>query len=283
MDFVFTEFSDSGCFLLLDTNSGFQPDKGCINALNHVLDPDGKSHLIHDYKEGTWFKVWTEAVAELRRTSTNGKFTLILCGEGTFSVRVKDAHLTIEEQARVVQTWEEPLYLRSGQLAIAEGMILFESLDDFREEVSINATLPSGWYTIRIHQMVQHHSVSPTIGFYGSDESPAIVLEFVFTNQDQVQIPSEAEPFPRLKFPEEALSFQSGAYCYATVEGIKDDWVVMRLQLTHTTSCRHGKMPFLQEGTIKIGDVILVKLLEDKHSFWLVEWEDKRANLNPAR
>lgn len=272
MDLVFTQFSDSGCFLLFDMNNGFQPNQEWTNALNHVLDPDGKTHLIHYYEAGTWFKVWTDAVAELRQADTKGEVILILCGEGTFSVQVKDAPLTTEEQSRVAQTWEEPLYIQSGHLAIAEGTIFFESFDDFREEVSVKATLPSGWYTVCIHQMLEHPSISPTIGIYGSEQSPAIVIEFVLCDWEHLRIPSKTEHFPRLKFHEKALLFHSGAYCYATVTQIEDDLVVMRLQLTESTSCGYGRMLIVQEDVIRVGDVIRVKLLEDKQNFWIVEW-----------
>jgi hypothetical protein len=46
----------------------------------------------------------------------------------------------------------------------------------------------------------------------------------------------------------------------------------MRLQLTETISCGSGRMPIPREGTIEAGDVIRVRLLEDKQSFWSVEW-----------
>ncbi|MBW4678945.1 MAG: hypothetical protein KME19_02380 [Microcoleus vaginatus WJT46-NPBG5] len=273
MDIVFSQFSDSGCFLLFDLESGFEPDEEWTYILNHVLDPDGETHITSYYEEGMWPKIWTEAVAELRQTYTNAEFALFVCGEGTFSVRIKDTPLNEQEQAGLVQTFEESLHLPSGFLAVAEGMIFFDSYDDFREAVFVKATLPGGWYKLRIHQMAQHPSVSSTVGFYGSKEWPAIILELVPTDQKQVRIPDESEPFPRLTFQDrEASLFQSGLYCYATVTQINGNQVVMRLQQTEAISCGSGRMPLPNEGTIEVGNVIRVRLLQDKRRFWIVEW-----------
>ena len=220
-----------------------------------------------------WHKIWAEAVAEVRRTCTNAEFVLFLCEQGTFSVRVKDTPLNEQEQARVVQTFEEFLHLPSGLLAVAEGMIFFESYDDFRDVIFIKATLSGGWYTLRIHQMAQHPSMPATVGFYGSEEWPAIILELVPTDREQVRIRDESEPFPRLTVPDrEALLFQPGVHCYATVTRIEGDQVVMRLQRTEAISQGSGRMPLPQEGPIEVGGAIRVRLLEDTQSFWLVEW-----------
>lgn len=273
MDIAFRQFSDSGCFLLFDLESGFEPNEEWTSILNHVLDPDGKTHLSSYYEAGLWPQIWAEAITELRRTCTNGEFALFLCGEGTFSVRIKDTPLNEQEQAGLVQTFEESLHLPSGLLAVTEGMVFFESYDDFREAIFIKATLPGGWYTLRVHQMAQPPSVAPTVGFYGSREWPAIILELVPTDREQVRIPGESELFPRLMFQEqEASLFQPGAHCYATVTQIEGDQVAMRLQLTEAISCGSGQMPIPQEGTIEVGDVIRVRLLDDQQSFWSVEW-----------
>ena len=53
---------------------------------------------------------------------------------------------------------------------------------------------------------------------------------------------------------------------------IVGDQVEMRLQLTEAVSCGSGQMPIPHEGTIEVGDVIRVRLLEDQQSFWSVEW-----------
>lgn len=273
MDIVFSQFSDSGCFLLFDLESGFETDEEWTYILNHVLDPDGETHLTSYYEEGMWPKIWTEAVAELRRTCTNAEFALLRCGEGTFSVRIKDTPLNKQEQAGLVQTFEESLHLPSGLLAVAEGMSFFESHDDFQEVVSVKATLPGGWYTLRIHQMAQHPSVPSTVGIYGSEEWPAIILELVPTKREQVRIPGESEPFPRLTLQDrEAPLFQPGVHCYATVTRIEGDQVVMQLQQTESISCGSGRMLIPVKGTIEVGNVIRVRLLEDKRRFWIVEW-----------
>ena len=273
MDIAFRQFSDSGCFLLFDLESSFEPDEEWTYILNHLLDPDGETHLVSYYEAGMWPKIWAEAVVELRRTCANAEFALFLCEQGTFSVRIKDTPLSEQEQAGVVHTFEEFLHLPSGLLAVTEGMIFFESYDDFREVIFIKATLPRGWYTLRIHQMAQPPSVSSTVGFYGNKEWPAIILELVPTDREQVQIPGESEPFPRLMFQDKKASmFQPGVHCYATVTQIEGDQVLMRLQLTEAISCGSGQMPSPPEGTLEVGDIIRVRLLEDNQSFWSVEW-----------
>ncbi|MEP1080090.1 hypothetical protein NDI52_32510 [Leptolyngbya sp. PL-A3] len=273
MDIAFSQFSDSGCFLLFDLEGSFEPNEEWTYILNHLLDPDGKTHLRSYYEEGMWPEIWAEAVSELRRTCANAEFALLLCGEGTFSVRIKDAPLTEQEQAGVVQTFEEALHLPSGLLAFTEGMIFFESYDDLREVVFIKETLSSGWYALRIHKMAQQPSVSSTVGFYGNREWPAIILELVPTDREQVRIPDESEPFPRLMFQDrESSLFQPGVYCYATVTQIEGDIVAMRLQETESISCGSGRMLIPAEGTVEVGDVIRVRLFEDKQNFWVVEW-----------
>ncbi|MBD2097097.1 hypothetical protein H6F90_18520 [Trichocoleus sp. FACHB-591] len=188
-------------------------------------------------------------------------------------MRIKDAPLNEQEQAGLVQTFEESLHLPSGLLAFTEGMTFFESYNDLREAVFIKETLPSGWYTLRIHQMAQHPSVSSTVGFYGNREWPAIILELFPTDREQVRIPDESEPFPRLMFQDrEASLFQLGVYCYATVTQIEEDLVTMRLQETESISCGSGQMLIPDKGTIEVGDIIRVRLLEDRQNFWVVEW-----------
>ena len=269
-DFAFTLFTDTGGILLIDPAHADALGDDFIGDLDAVLNP-GDATGQADEGDGEWALIWSEAVEGLRRLSAGGEFALILSGEGTFHVRLQARDLGEEERARVVETFEERLRVRSGQLALTDGGEFFG--EELPGEGAVLLEAPEGWYAVLIHHLERHASLTPTVGVYGSEEHPALVLQLVSALPDQASARGD-EVFPRLRPSREGYEGpRPGWDCYAHVSSVEDGTAALELMLTETVYSGSARMSVPEGEELKAGDYVLVRLVEDAGPYWVAEWQ----------
>jgi len=268
--FTFTLFSDTGGILLLDPEHAGALGGDFVERLDAALNPVGAAEETAE-RDGDWARTWSESVAALRRLGAGGEFTLVLSGEGTFHVRLQAEDLGDEERGRLVESFEERVRVRSGRLALTDGREFFD--EELPGEGAVFVEVPEGLYGVRIYHLERHPSLTPTVGVYGSEEHPSLVLQLVPSEPDAASA-REGREFPRLKtsYPgyEEP---RVGWDCYAQVTGVEGGWASLELMLTETVYSGHARMSVPEGEELKAGDYVLVRLVEEAGNYWRAEWQ----------
>lgn len=268
-DVSFTLFTDTGGILLLDPAHAEALGDDFVEQLDAALNPGDAAGQAAEL-DGDWARIWSEAVEGLRRLSAGGEFTLILSGEGTFHVRLQARELGEEERGRVVESFEEHVRVRSGQLALTDGGEFFG--EELPDEGAVLLEAPKGWYTVRIQHLERHASLTPTVGVYGSEEHPALVLQLVGAGPGQAPARVD-EVFPRLRPSREGYEEpRPGWDCYAQVTSVEGGTAALELMLTETVYSGHARMSVPEGEELKAGDYVLVRLVEDAGPYWTAEW-----------
>jgi hypothetical protein len=266
----FTLFTDTGGILLLDPAHAEALGDDFVEQLDSALNPADAAGRAAE-RDGDGARIWSEAVEGLRRLSAGGEFTLILSGEGTFHVRLQARELGEEERGRVVESYEERLRVRSGQLALTDGGEFFG--EELPGEGAVLFEVPEGWYSVRIHHLDRHASLTPTVGVYGSEEHPALVLQLVGSRPEQAHAPAD-EIFPRLRPSREGYEEpRPGWDCYAQVTSVEGGTAALELMLTETVYSGHARMSVPEGEELEAGDYVLVRLVEDAGPYWTAEWQ----------
>ncbi|HYO63715.1 MAG TPA: hypothetical protein VER08_08810 [Pyrinomonadaceae bacterium] len=269
-DVAFTLFTDTGGILLLDPAHAGALDEEFAERLNVVLDPEGLTDQTAA-RDGDWPRAWAEAVSDLRRMSAGGLFALLLSGEGTFHVRVQSGDLDEEERGRVAGTFEESVRVSSGELAFTDGLEFFD--DELEDDGAVHVGVPEGFYTVRIHHLNRHPSVTPTVGVHGSEEHPALVLQLTPAHESEATR-RDGEEFPRLTTSYAGYEEpRAGWDCYAQVTGVEGGAATLELMLTETVYAGHARMSVPEGEELKAGDYVLVRLVEDTGGYWKAEWQ----------
>jgi hypothetical protein len=269
-DISFTLFSDTGGILLLDPAHADALGDDFVEQLDAVLNADDDDGQAAE-RDGDGTRVRSQAVEGLRRLSAGGEFTLILSGEGTFHVRLQAGELGEEERGRVVESYEERLRVSSGRLALTDGGEFFG--EELPGEGGVLLKAPEGWYTMRIHHLERHASLTPTVGVYGSEGHPALVLQLVGARPDEASARTD-EVFPRLRpFREGYEEPRPGWDCYAQVSSVEGGTAALELMLTETVYSGRARMSVPEGEELKAGDYVLVRIVEDAGPFWLAEWQ----------
>ncbi|HEX8558008.1 MAG TPA: hypothetical protein VF668_07910 [Pyrinomonadaceae bacterium] len=270
-DFTFTLFTDTGGIILLDPENADDLGDDFVEQLDVALNPDDAAGQTAE-RDGDWARAWSEAVEGLRRLSAGGEFTLVLSGEGTFHVRLQTRDLDDEERGRVVESFEERVRVRSGRLAFTDGSEFFG--EELPGEGAVFAEAPAGLYAVRIHHLERRPSHTPTVGVYGSEEHPSLIIRLTPAEPDAAAPPA-AEPFPRLRPSREGYEEpRPGWRCYAQVTGVEGDSASLELMLTETVYSGHARMSVPEGEELKAGDYVLVRLVEDAGDYWRTEWQD---------
>lgn len=268
-DFTFELFTDTGGIILLDPDGVGSLGDDFAEQLDVALDPEGATEQLAE-GDGDWARAWSEAVGNLRRMSAGGEFTLVLSGEGTFYVRLQTHELGEEERGRVVESFDERLRVSSGQLALTDGMEFFE--EELPGDGAVFVEVPEGTYAVRMHHLERHPSLTPTVGVYGSEEHPALVICLAPAPPDDAPARAE-EPFPRLRPSREGYEEpRPGWDCYAQVTGVEDGTAALELMLTETVYAGHARMSVPEGEELEAGDYVLVRLVEEEGGRWRAEW-----------
>ena len=268
--FTFTLFTDTGGIILLDPAHADALGDDFVEQLDAALNPGDAAGQAAGH-DGDWAREWTEAVEGLRRLSAGGEFTLVLSGEGTFHVRLQTEDLGEEERGRVVESFEERLRVRSGRLALTDGGEFFG--EGLPGEGAVSLEVPEGWYSVRIHHLERHASLTPTVGVYGSEEHPALVLCLVPAEPGDAAARG-GEAFPRLRPSREGYEEpRPGWDCYAQVTGVEGGTAALELMLTETVYSGHARMSVPEGEELEAGDYVLVRLVEDAGDYWKAEWQ----------
>ena len=268
-DFTFEIFSDTGGILLLDPEGAGELGDDFPEQLDVALDPDGSTEVAAEH-DGDWARVWSEAVGGLRRMSAGGEFTLVISGEGTFHVRLQTGELVEEERGRVVESFEERLHLGSGRLALTDGSEFFD--EGLPGDGAVFLEVPEGLYAVQIHHLERHPSLTPTVGVYGSEEHPALVIRLKPATPDEMPARTE-ESFPRLRPSRVGYDEpRPGWDCYAQVTGVEGGSAALELMLTETVYSGHARMNVPEGEELKAGDYVLVRLVGDEGGHLLAEW-----------
>ncbi len=266
---TFTLFSDTGGIIFIDPEHAAALGGEFVEQLDAALNPGAAEEAAG--RDGDWEREWSEAVARLRRLGAGGAFTLVLSGEGTFHVRLQAEDLSDEERGRVVESFEERVRVRSGQLALTDGGEFFG--EGLPGEGAVLLEAPEGWYTVRIHHLERHASLTPTVGVYGSEAHPALVLQLVGARPDQAPAVGN-EVFPRLRPSREGYEEpRPGWDCYAQVTSVEGGTAALELMLTETVYSGHARMSVPEGEELKAGDYVLVRLVEDAGPYWTAEWQ----------
>ncbi|HZI17833.1 MAG TPA: hypothetical protein VEY09_04485 [Pyrinomonadaceae bacterium] len=279
---TFTLFTDTGGILLLDPAGAAGLGEEFVRSLDVALDPEGGTEQAVEF-DGNWPVVWAEAVSSLRRLGAGGEFALVLSGEGTFHVRVQSEELTEAERARLAESFEERLRVRSGRLALTDGREIFG--EELPGEGTQFLEVPAGLYAVHIHHLDRPQSLTPTVGVYGSEEHPSLVLRLVPIDEaeiDEAEAAGEAEPrgreLPRLRTSRQGYEEpRPGWGCYAQVTGVEGGQASLELMLTETVYSGQARMSLPEGEELRAGDYVLVRLIEDAGSYWRVEWMDEPA------
>ncbi len=259
----FQAFTDAGCMVIFDPTSGLQPTDEWLHCLNHVTDPEGKTNLTCDYPTWDWSKIWQSQVARMRELSSNGEFTLVLCDEVEHACRVSEEIL--ETEAPRVQTrFEEWVYAPSGRLVIVDAMTAFSG-EPMDEGPFAEMPVTPGWNKVTILGLAEPTNFDHIEGFEGSEEYPAIVFS--------VQSDSGVNRSAPLFFPRTKTNYVRVAdgLCKATVMNIEGNRAKLRLHASRSTDSGFGRLIITDSKKIETGECLLVRLREDKKSFWLVE------------
>jgi hypothetical protein len=268
---TFTLFTDTGAILLLDPEGVGDIGDDFVELLDVALDPEGAAEQAAE-RDGDWARAWSEAVEGLRRLSAGGEFTLVLSGEGTFHVRLQSEALGEEERGRVVESFEEHVRVRSGRLAFTDGGEFFG--EELPGEGAVFAEVPAGLYSVRIHHLERPASPAPTVGVYGSQESPSLIVQLTPAEAGAAHAP-KAGPFPRLRASREGYEEpRPGWYCYAQVSNVEGGRAALELMLTETVYSGHARMEVPEGEELGAGDYVLVRLVEDAGDHWRAEWQD---------
>lgn len=268
-DFTFTLFSDTGGILLLDPENAATLGDDFVERLDAALNPAGAEETAE--RDGDWVRTWAEAVAGLRRLSAGGEFMLVLSGEGTFHVRLQAEDLADEERGRLVESFEERVRVRSGRLAFTDGGEFFG--EELPGEGAVFVDVPEGSYAVRIHHLGRHPSLTPTVGVFGSEEHPSLILHLAPSGRGTAAV-REGQEFPRLKTSYEGYEEpRPGWYCFARVAGVEGGSASLELMLTETVYSGHARMSVPEGEELKAGDYVLVRLVEDAGGYWMAEWQ----------
>lgn len=267
---TFTLFSDTGGILLFDPEGAGALGDEFAAHLDAALNPVAAAEEAAG-RDGDWAREWSEAVAGLRCLSAGGEFALVLSGEGTFHIRLQGADLGAEERGRVVESFEERVRVRSGRLAFTDGgEFLGEELPGEGAPV---VEVPEGFYAVGIHHLERHPSLTPTVGVFGSEEFPALVIRLDPAVPDGPPA-GESEPFPRLRTSREGYEEpRPGWDCYAQVTGVEGMSATLELMLTETVYSGSARMEVPEGEELKVGDYVLVRLVEDAGDYWRAEWQ----------
>jgi hypothetical protein len=271
---TFTLFTDTGGILLLDPEGVADLGDDFVELLDVVLDPEGVAEQTAA-GDGDWGRVWSEAVEGLRRLSDGGEFALVLSGEGTFYVRLQAEDLDEEERGRVVESFEERVRVRSGQLAVTDGMEFFG--EELPGEGAVFVEVPEGLYSVWLYHLERPASHVPTVGVYGSEDYPSLILRLEPARPDAAP-PPESGPFPRLRSSREGYEEpRPGWNCYAQVTEVEGGRAALELMLTETVYSGRARMEVPEGEEVRAGDYVLVRLVEDAGDHWRAEWQDESS------
>ena len=247
--------------------------------LNVIFDPDGVTNAKVDFPGETWADVVEKARAGAMAI-VDDRLVVVIAVEGFLYVTVQDEPLTLAQRERVRETKQTRLDISSGKLTLADGMIFFD--EDGREAYEAeDVSVANGRYDVAVHSLFPDPEVVPTVGVFGDDESPAVIVELSKVDEGNLTPPLSLERRGssidvRLDMSHWTLAPVSGAICGVTVTKLNRDEVEADVHLTaHVTS---GKARFtVPEGvTVSVGEECWVLLENDKGKYWassLIEHE----------
>jgi len=260
MNEVIAVQNDSGGLLLLDPGSAGSLGDDFADLLAIVLDPEGRTAQGTEDDE-PWAATWQRAARPLDQMQGEGRFQLILTGEGVFHVQITDSSDRIG--AKVRGTW------LCGRLVAGTGGLIITDMwpnPENRHELA----LPPNEYWLWVHCLEVPSHVPRTVGVLGALEWPALALEL------SVYLPSEnvqPVPFPcRLAFPESAWQPEPGCLCEATVKRSEGDVLLLNLHKTRRLKSGYARMPTPSFDPPRLGQSIVVRIMSRASGYWNAEW-----------
>lgn len=200
LDCTFNLYTDDGIILF---DPAWKPeDPEMFDAcLSFVLDPEGKTNQT----EKNWAESWSRAVSDQRRFIGLPHFVPIIIEAGTYWIRITtESSLIVEHKAYALQHFVEPLRIQSGTISLADAMLCFdwEGTETYDNQTF---SLASGDYLTHIYALRAPANAAEMIGEFGTEPSPAILIELEPCPASAFNIPSPGTPFPRLSFPRDSV------------------------------------------------------------------------------
>lgn len=260
----FQAFSDAGCMLFFDPESGFEVTPEWLHSMNHVADPDGRTCVAVEHPKEKWPGVWSQHFDRVQELGRNGEFALLLCDEVEYACKAGDS-IAAGELERARASFEEWVHAPSGRLLIADAMAAFSGLD-MKDEPFAEIEVTPGWNKVNIYHLNEPGSFERVIGFEGTTDHPAII--FVLTASRQPPEFSASRMVSRLVLPRRPTA---GFLCDATVATADQQKVKLQLRQNHTTHSGHARLAASESVHLNPGDEIRVRLLENKGAYWKVE------------
>lgn len=262
----FQAFTDAGCMVIYDPSAGFDFTDEWLGCLNHVTDPDGRTCATSDYPPGEWPAVWQRNVRRLRELSRNGEFTLLLCDEVDHACRISD-ELSISEAQRLRSRFEEWIHAPSGRLIICDAMAAFSGDTAMEMDPLAEFTVSPGWNKVSIHGLAEPSVYEHIEGYEGSCDFPALVFTF---SAFAAKPPADRaeDNFPRIQVNH---TRSVGSLCEATVVGTNAIQAKLMLHTSRSITSGWARLRMTNADQIKVGDRLLVRLVEHKKAYWVVE------------
>jgi len=260
--------SQTGGFVIGDS-AATNYDESLMTALNVIFDPDGNTSATTGFAGRDWAEVVEEA-REAAKGIVGGRLVVVIAAEGFLYVTVQDEPLTLTQRERVRETKRTRLSIASGTLTVADGMIFFDQdgRDAYEAE---DVPFANGQYDVAVHSLFPDPEVVPTVGVFGDDESPAVIVELT-----KSEAAGDGPVDSRVDMSHWTLAPVTGAICGVTVTRVNRDEAEGDVHLTaHVTS---GKARFtVPEGTtLSVGEDCWVLLEHEKGKYWsasLIEHE----------
>jgi len=257
MDEVIEFETDSGGLVLLDPFVSDLLGPGFGYRLGIVMDPEGRTDQA--VGDEPWARVWLTAAEPLQELQEEGRFQVILTGDGVFHIRVTDEKHQLRLNAESS--------LLCGRLRIESGrLVLVETWPD--PENLQEVTVPPGHYYLWLHTLPIPPDETRTVGVFGSAESPFLALQL--SQEPPREAPATTFP-PRLPLPEDPWDAQPGWLCQATVKRSEGDFLLLDLHRTRRVTFGQGRMLVRSGERLRPDDRILVRLLSQAQGYWNVE------------
>ncbi len=209
--------------------------------------------------------VWQKHAQRLRELSQNGEFALLLCDEVDYECEVtKD--LSEQEVKRIKAQFEEHVFAPSGRLVFGDPMIAYGG-EDMKDDPLVTVKVTPGWNKIRIYHLSEPDALPHIEGFEGTPEHPSLVFA-IRSCDERPEIDARGTPFPRIHSHYERVP---NALCEAQVISIHDQKAKLSLMVSRSVQSGYGRLTVPESVSLKAGDVVLVRLLELKKAYWIVE------------
>lgn len=259
-------FTDTGGILLLDPANAPALAPACMLALNTALDPEGRTDASSGRSAAEWSDEWSAAVTQLRERSAGGLFVLLLSGEGTFHIGIRNppARYPAEPTGMPV----ELVTVTSGELALTDGMPLFEGDTSLSRDRVYCWPMPNGTYAVHVEYPGNPPGEPPIVGEYGSPTHPAIALSLLPVSGGPARRVAEG-PFPRLPSSLAGCpSHHPGWRSWALVKTLSGPSAGLSLTLTDSVQSGEAHAAVPPDIPLTVGDFVLVELLARAVPSW---------------